>query len=560
MRNGLKYAALALFGLAIAGGVALRILAPPAQQEPQGLVGVQVGVQVGEQVGGAVGVSSPSSAFAPQIVILGDSNAAGFTAVAGSNPPADQSSPGFDPLTPQSTAVVYYDGKSDPALDNPPVYTEITGGVVAWPFSGDHEIGVEISLGKDLTASGMTSVLAKQGVISLQCAQMVPSPSPAYPSTGPSWHSTLITFLQGLEAAKQAQTQIAIVSADNNDGLNTTLTANIAANNSLLANGLVSNLPHLKAILWLKINADTVNFAGFNAAAITNQANWFAANPTVGGVPITPINWDALPLRDHAHATANSYMTLGQWLAKATRDALGVSWPRPTTTPAIVGYGPIAAANGTTQPMGWGGAEAGDLELLFDVQMVGSGTEGTTTTPSGWTSRGSVVATTGSPGFQDRLTIWSRVVDSTMLNANHGHTAATSIVMDSPNTEHWSQIVTIRGPNLNPTIDFVQASGLNASGTSYTLTGGTTTHSNDLIVVVSTGFPSPQVNVSTTLGSSNVTGVAQIKHGTHSDTSFMGLMDIQAGALAAAGATGNIPVTLGGSTITPASAVIAIAP
>jgi hypothetical protein len=365
-----------------------------------------------------------------------------------------------------------------------------------------------------------------------------------------------------LEASHGSLTQIAIVFAGNNDGVDATLSASLATNMGLLASGLVSNFPGLRAIIWIQIHSDTLNFPGFIAGTITNQTGWFAANPTVSGVPVTVVNWDALQLQtDHAHGTPNAYMTLGQWIAWVACDALGLPRPRPTTVPQIVGYGPISAANGSTKPDGWGGAQAGDLEILIDVQMVGSGTEGSTTTPSGWTSRGSVVSATGSPGFQTRLVIYSRVVDSAMLAGNHGHTAASSVALDSPNSLHWSQIITIRGPNANPTVDFVQATGANATGTSYTLTGNTTSGTNRLIIVVNTGFPSPQVATSVTLGSSNVTGVSAIKNGVHAcPDGNAALIDIQSGILASAGATGSIAITLGGSNIAPAGAMIAIAP
>lgn len=508
-----------------------------------------------DYLAGALSVSST-----PLIIIPGDSNAAGFTSA--TVQPVDQSSPGLSPLVTQPTTFVYYDGKADPTLDDPPNYNEVTGGVTAWSnrLTGDSNFGVEITMGYDLTSAGVKCVLAKQGVVSLQCAQSVPSPSPAYPTSGPSWFNTLVTFCQALEASKGAQTQIAVVFEDNNDALSPTLTAAIAANNTLLANGLVANFPHLKAIIWMVINADTINFPGFQAAAFTNQANWFAANPTIGGVPVIPINWDDLPLRDHAHATANSYMTLGQRIAKQIRTSLGRSLTRPASFPQLAGYGPTAALQGTIQPSGWGGADVGFLEILIVVQMVGSGTAGTRTDPSGWTLKQTAVFATATPGFQTRMTVYSRNVDATMLSGNHGHTAPTSVVMDSPFTDQWAQILSFWGANATPpTIDFVSLGGLNGTGTSYTLPQGTTGGANRTIVVVNAGFPSPQVNVSATLGSSNVTGVTLVKHGMPSDTAFVSLMDVQVGQLASAGPTGNIPVTLGASCIAPCGAIIAIA-
>jgi hypothetical protein len=496
-----------------------------------------------------------------QIFILGDSNAVGFTPVVGSNPLPDQSNPGFAPLVAQPTTFVYYDGKMDPATDNPPVYTEVTGGVVAWPLSGDHDFGIEITLGKDLTAAGLHCVLAKQAVVGMSCAQMVPSPSPPYPTSGPSWFSTLVSFAQALESARGSQTQIVVIFAGNNDGLDNGLTAAIAANNTLLTAGLVSNFPHLKAIIWVQIHSDTVNFSGFLPAAITNQVNWFAANPTISGVPVIPVIWDALRLRDHAHGTCNTYMTLGQWIAKLIRGILGLSLTRPSIFPALVGYGPVDGAQGTTQPDGWGGADVGFLEVLIDVQLVGSGTAGSRTDPSGWTLMTTGVVATATPGFQMRISVYKRAVDSTMLSGNHGHPAPTSVVMDNPFTDHYSQILSFWGPNVSPpTVDFAQVSGLNNSGTSYSLVGGTTSGANRTIVVVNAGFPSPQNDVTVTLGASNVTGMTQVKHGIHSDTAFFVIVDVQVGQLASLGPTGNIPVTLGGNCIVPGGVVIAIAP
>jgi hypothetical protein len=145
-----------------------------------------------------------------------------------------------------------------------------------------------------------------------------------------------------------------------------------------------------------------------------------------------------------------------------------------------------------------------------------------------------------------------------MISANHGFTAPTTVA--PANTNEFSEIITIRGPNANPTVDTSALSVNNAFNTSLSMTGITTTAANETAVMINVLFRTNATANPVTIAGTNLSNVTQIKNGTRdSGLSNFATIDVQTGNLAAAGATGTGTVTYGQSSIAVA-AVIGIKP
>lgn len=550
MRFGLKHAALALVAAVGIGALALRFHAGPTSTTgPVGLVGVQVGVQAGERVGTAVGVSSnPSGTDAiPLILLFGDSQIPGEA-------PTDAADPSFNVTVTQPTTYVQFNKHYAQSAADPPTYqTDLTGGVRPYAIGGTPGMGLEISIGQELTRLQQRSVLAVFGIAGMSCAQSLPAST--YPTAPPNVWNQLITRIHGLESSTGSRTAVALISLGNNDGADNTNATNLTANSATLAAALRGAFPGI-TISWIKINADTVNAAGFTfeATAIANQSTFFSNDSA-----IVPIFNDDRPLQsDHAHFTADTYLTVGQRFVHLALPALGQPEPRPSVFPSVIGWGPqMFSAGAATSPPSWGRAQAGDLEILVVASLTASGVNNALTTPTGWTLIGTTTSASG--GATTRAGFYRRNVDSTMVANNHGFTAPTSVT--AANSNEFSEIITIRGPNATvPTIEASQLSVNNAFNTSLTDTGVTTLGANRTIVMVTVGFRTNASANSVTITDSSLANITAIKNGTRdSGLSNFATIDVQTGNLAVAGSTGNPAVTLGLNTIA-VGGVFAIAP
>lgn len=500
-------------------------------------------------------VAIGGSAAIPLILMLGDSQ------IPGADSAITNADPAFNATAVQATTFVYMDKKADLALDNPPSYIEVTGGVQPYPVAGpDSRMSVEISLGQTFTREHVQAVIASIGIFALPCSKMIPSPSPPYPTSGPSWYASVVTFARGLEAARGARTAVILLSAGNNDGLNSTDSTNLPTNLATLWAALAVDFPGVK-IFQFKINADTVNFAGFIAGTITNQATAFAAHPEIGQV------WtDDRALLDHAHLTADSALEVGSRFAWQALDALGHTRPRPSTFPALMGWGAHLGGIGAVAPASWGGDQDKDLNILIAVQMrsPGGGSMVAIPTPSDWTAQGSQIVSVASD-LKVELAVFTRAVTTAMLAANHGNTPPTTVTQT--NSFNYAKIITIRSPNPSstPSIDGVQLTAGNGSGVGpFTWTGLSTSGVNRLIVVITVGYvgaaatPCPVTLSAPGLGSMTVATTGTREDG---PTDVFNVLDVQVFNLAAAGPTGNVAATLAlSSSFSPAGAVIAIAP
>ncbi len=577
------------------------------------MIGPRIGVNVGPRVGVAVGVGSNEIAVdgGLQIIMFGDSQ---ITGRGSANPTsvADQSNPGFHPLDTRSAAIVSWGGRGATTLADPPTYDIVrptVAGTGVAPYGASNFIGMEVAICDAFAAEGVPVALTSYSIVGLACKQMVPAPSPAFPTAGPQWYATMLTFARTLA---QGVPTIAVISAGNNDGLTAPDSAALAANMGLLAARLPIDIPTLIAIIWLKIHSDTVNFPGFIAGTIANQLGFFAANPT-----IKTMWYDDVDLQsDHAHATANSYQTMGQRVGWMALDAFGHVRPRPAVAPAIVGYGPQYCADGTVRPSMWGGAQVADLDVLCVLQQIGgpatsviptptsfaawaastayvlgdlrdnagrmyavitagtsAGAGGPTTTAAditdgtvhwqylgeSWVQQSQAESATA--GLSCRLAVFKRPVTAALLAANHGNSAPTIAPLGGSNVRNFGQGFTVRGPTAGvpPTLEAIQFSANNATGTTLTVTGVTTLGTFRLLATALCGFRATLAVDAVSL--TGVPGITVIKNGVNETPAHAGgLFDIQSAIIPASGATGNLSATFGLSTQAIIGAAMAFAP
>lgn len=486
----------------------------------------------------------------PLVLVFGDSNTVGEDST-------DSSDPAFAAAVTQSTSFVHFDKHYALAAADPITYqTDITGGVQAYTVGGTPGMSFEISLGQTLTAAGLKSVLAVFGIFGVAVSQSIPASTyPTQPPAGPNVIAQVISRTHALEASLGAKTKVIVIHNGGNDGASGTDAANLAANSLTLANTLTTAFPGAR-IVWLKINADTVNASGVpnEATCITNQATFFSANPTI--VPV--YDDDCALLSDHAHLKSDSSLTIGQRVGREVLALLGIPVPRPTTFPAVIGFGPAPFSAGTNlSPHSPGNAKAGDLEILVQMSLTGSGVNNALTTPSGWTLIGTTSSASG--GAINRVAFYQRAVDATMITTNKGNTAATTVL--AANTNEFAAIFTIRGPNVTaPTVEASQISSNNTFGTSLAMTGVTTLGANRLVVIITAGFRTNATPNPITISGTNLSGVTVIRNGTrNSGLSNFGTIDVQTGTLAAAGPSGNPTATLALATIA-IGCVLSIAP
>lgn len=412
----LKHAALALLGLITAGVLSI-----------SGAIGPHIGPHVGPHIG----IGQPSGTRA--VVIIGDSNAVGQGVT-------DKSDPAFN-VTATITAVPYETQYSQAAAD-PISWTNLAaGGTRPYAIGGVAGFGAEMAIAQEFLAAGQSPVIIKIAVSGTTCAQWLLGSG--YPAAT-DLYTQARTYIRAQAAAHGAQVAGFAIFLGGNDGTDVNLANALQANLLTLSTRLHADFGAVPLVL-VKSNDNTD--VTFLATVRTAQAAAAAADTTISLVDDDDLNL----VSDRLHFNAEAYISLGQRIAYTMLTRLGVSVARPSTAPALMGYGPETYGPGTGEPAGWGGAIAGDLEVLVAMSLTASGANNAITTPTGWTAISNTASTATDGTSTTRVAAYSRVVDSTMLNANGGHTAATSIA--AANAINFSRIYTIRGPNLNPTVD-----------------------------------------------------------------------------------------------------------
>jgi hypothetical protein len=498
-------------------------------------VGSRVSTILGSKLGS--GGDDEGTNGGQMFLIIGDSNGVGEAVT-------DKADPAFNVTVPQNFT---FDAQYAQAAANPPTYQFISGQLRPYAVGGVSGMGLELTLAPELQKLGFTPVETKFAISGTTCAQW--QTGSTYP-TGTNVWNQMVTRTHQLEAQYGAKVAGVVVSLSTNDANTNPDTTAFQSNMTAMIAALRATFPGVK-IAWLKIHPSTgaPNTATVSAA----QVAAFTADPTFALVDTS----DMVLLSDLLHYSSDSCLSLGQRCAYALGDLLSITRSKPATFVDVVGFGPATAGPGAATPASWGGAQAGDLEVLVAMSLTASGTNNAITTPSGWTLLAPTAVTATGGGSTTRQAMYSRVVDAAMLTGNSNHTAPTSIA--AANTINSARIYTLRGPNANPTIDVTLGSNNASFTTALTLTGVTTGNANETVVQIGGGFrttiaQNPATFVSTLTNLKDV----QEANRDNGDSNFI-TINCWTGTKVVAGATGSVACTFALNTLA-TGALIAVKP
>jgi hypothetical protein len=534
MRLRLKIAVLG--AVLVAGAIALgvRVIGSPTP-EPQGLIGVQVGIQVGPQVGVQPGLLGSAGSL---IVMFGDSITVGQ---ANANPVAAPLEFGVGSTF---SAVTLASQQAANTTDPPPFGAEIgPEALQAYNPGGTPGFGAEITLGRQLNAiSSQFGYLVKCGITaSLLKTHWLPNAAYWQASSGGSLYKTEVARVHSYEALSGSIAKIVYVNLDTNDASDATASSQVAANMTTEVTQLHADFPSA-VIVWPLIHSGTVQT---NTATVRTQELTYA-----GTAPsyFMLIDIDDMTLQDTLHPDTNSMLTIGQRVAFAGTDLLGIARQVVSGAPQIVGAGvPMSGSAATLTPLAWPGTTDNDTELLIGIAsgVTPGGGAGTMTvsTPAGWTSvtNGQITAV----GFTTTWRVLSRAVGAGEVETNptppaQARRAASVSITFAQSTDNIAKRITIRGPNPHPTVDQAASTQPNQFTTGpVTIGSQTTTADNELVIdIVGGGAAStPDASSFTAAGLSNVAKYSESFYPMPSSDSVT--LGIWTGTLAAHGATGT---------------------
>lgn len=516
------------------------------------MIGARAGLAAGLRCGVAAGVSADPLGSADNVILLGPADSNGV----GQGVGPDEFDAAFSIMTP-ITAVRYNKHYSQTSNDPITYATDVTGGVGPYNVASTQNSGIQVSFAQEMVRVGFACALYEHAISGIAAKQWTPTAT--FPTLPPTlWNETTarVSALGGL-----VRGQILVIGG--NDGANSTDANNSQANLTAIVNAGIARWGGGLGIVLVRNPAfqgiaATVPFLSTIQTAQDNVAAAFPGN-------VAEVFTDDLSGHsDHLHYDGNSLVVLGQRVAYAMLDRLGVARVRPATIPAIVGWGPLyTSAAGAFTVLGPGCAINGDLEVLTVYSQTASGANSaigtpTTTGAQAWTSKGTALSTDATS--TTRMAIFTRPVTTADLATGHGAMPSTT-VPDNTNPINGARIFVVRGPSAasTPSVDVIQTSVNNAFQTGLTLTGATTTAANELIVAIAGGYrtnvsanpvtmsfvtPTSPLNL---FGSNRIVVVDFVTHA------------VWAAQLAAAGATGNVAVTFALATLG-AGALLGIKP
>lgn len=554
MRSRVKIAALGLLGLVVAGLVSWRVAHPPPP-EVQGLIGPRViGPSIGLQIGPRIGATSSAAT----VILLGpgDSNAVGQVVgtAAGVDGEAD---PAFAIMTP-ITAVPYKKRYAQASADPINYLTDVTGGVGPYNVAGVENSGFQVPFSQEAVRAGVSWSLLEHAISGIEAKQWTPSADfPTLPDgTLNLWNQTL-----ALADAFGGTVRGQILVIGGNDGTNAPDAAACEANLTEIVEGAIARWGNALAIVMVR-NSDN------QTAAVSELATIQAAEDAVAAAfpnNITEVWTNDLALHsDNLHFNGNSAVVLGQRVAYAMLDRLSVARSRPATFPSIQCWAPLYThAAGAFTVVGPGCAIDKDLEVMTVYSQTASGANnaiGTPTTSGAqpWTSRGTATSTDGTS--TTRMAIFTRPVTSADLATGHGAMPSSS-VPDNSNAINGARIFVVRSPNASstPSVDAIQTSVNNAFQTSITLTGVTTTASNELILGIAGGYRTNATANPVTMSFTTPTNATNVFGSNRTVVVDFITHALWTAQMAAAGATSNVSTTYSLATLG-AGAVIGIKP
>ncbi len=524
------------------------------------MIGVRVGVAIGVNVGPAVGVSSDEVGGTwggNTIVAIGNSNLTG-QGVAQAAGVDSEFDPAFAVMTPVGGPYNKHFAQS--SADPVPYLTDISGGVGPYAAAGVQNSGWQVPFAQELARAGYIAALWEHSVGGIKALQFAPAANfPTLPAgTQNLWNASLSRF-DGLGGRVKAMA----LELGGNDGFTApdaaacqgNLTAIINAAITKWGSGLVVPMVRQPALQGI---ASTVPLLATIQAAQDAVAAAFPAN-------VAEVFTDDLTGHsDHLHFDGNSYVILGQRLAYALLDKLGVARVRPSTSPQIMGWAPLyTSAAGAYAVVGPGCAIDKDLEVMTVFSQTASGVNVVIGTPTStgaqlWTSRGTATSTDGTS--TTRMAIFTRPVTAADLVTGHGNMPS-STVPNNGNPINGARIFVVRSPNAGstPSVDVIQTSVNNAFQTGLTLASATTTTANDLVIAIAGGYRTNANANPVTMAFTNPTNPLNLFGSNRTVVVDFITHAVWAAQLAAAGAIGGTTATFALATLA-CGAIIGIKP
>jgi hypothetical protein len=471
------------------------------------MIGVRAGIVCGVKCGVAAGISADpigGSSVDALILIWGQSHAQGFSddSASGSGDTSGGDGKGLGYRLPGSSVAnpfeaCRYNQTSSNGPTSPMVWNVNTGteGLQPYAAPGANNTGVANALGRFLVRHGMYRNPAI--IVCAINSSSVPAnwlPSSNYPASGEKVYAHLRDFCLARQAEFGRPIDMIIHQIGESDAGTQARIDSCVADYTAMYGQLRSDLGIPTAHVFVTlIHPDTSGNNALNNQMRTQQALWatgdgHASSATTDGF------W--LPLDANPHYKMGGFNDLGDLFGLAVRDRFFAGRNLDLQTIASGAYpffqGNAAAFSSqaspnTARPRGYIEPKVGDVEVLI---AHGNGTAHTVslTVAAGFTS---LIATVDSvSGASHRtITVWTRVIDQTMLDARPAFTdgvrrgpCATPSVDFGVATLNMACIYCVRGADpANPVA--ATASGVNNAGTTSVTVGTlTTAHDNSLIM------------------------------------------------------------------------------
>lgn len=437
---------------------------------------------------------------------------------------------------------------------DPPVWTNFDTDLVMRslaPHSGGTLMGTEMTLGPALLGVVRPAISITAGNGYLLDTNWKPSSTFMLATTGKNLFNTWVDRMRVFEAS--LGTRLAGVAIF------------IGANDIVAGGAAVTNYQTNLTALFSSIRAVWPNLPIALAKVSSNEAIDPANLATVRAAQAAVVSGDAHAilidgddlrlLTDNLHFSTNGNLVLGDRIGYGLRSLRGDALPVPAAIPTVVGWGPAEFGSGNLSPCSFAGVRNGDLEIMIVMNGIVNGSS--IATPAGWTAIGART-TTGATGLFVNFNIFSRQITTAMLNANGGHTAATSVV--AGDTRNLAKIFAIRGPNANPTVNTFTLWAENDFQSPKTIPSITTSVPNCGILVLSGGWTA-NIGRAQAVTNSNLTNFVELQDGDDLQPSGDALMlAATAGQKAIAGATGTFNNANTGGNLIGLAAIVAIAP
>lgn len=459
------------------------------------------------------------------IVIVGDSNCVGQ----GDTDHVDRG-----PNLLAAFASVQYKTHYATTFGDPVAYTDFgPGNLAPYHAGGAPGMGYELTLGREMFATGSCTYLAKLGINGTTADDY--KPTGTHPVSGGNLSSQLITFLTAMVAASGQPLGAVVLSLGTNDASTVPLSVAYQANITAIIAAIRAAFGADVVIAIPKLN---------NSATNTEKATVRAAQVAyvAGDSKSVLIENDDITLTDGFHYTSDGYASMGQRIAYALSDKLGYARPvNAGLAPEFAGSDIAVYGAGALSPPAWSGQVDSDLEIMVMTTGLLLATIAIATA-QGFTLVTSV--NSDFSGLREQFAVFSRpVVAGSLVNGR----MPAPLTTDNNNL-NAALIFTVRGAaGVLPVIEASQTAANNTDGTTMAMTGVTTLGANRLVLCISAGYVGGANTNS--MANGGLASFAKQRDSLLNIGSDFQMLTVYSGVQAAAGATGTTTLTSTGAAI-----------